>query len=236
MRRLLLAVAFLAACGGSATGQAQPRITVFAAASLTQAFQALGANATYNFAGSPTLVQQLAGGAQADVLATADQPNMEKAQAAGVLKGAPKTFASNHLEIVVQAGNPKHIASLGDLAKPGLLVVLCAPNVPCGSYATQAFGKAGVSGLKPVSLETDVKSVVSKVALGEADAGIAYETDVKAGGAKVAGVAIPDADNVVASYPIARTSDAKAGRAFIDLVLGSRGQAVLARYGFDPPQ
>lgn len=218
-----------------APAQQQQHVSVFAAASLTEAFDALNADATFNFAGSPTLVQQLASGAQADVLATADEPNMQKAVSAGLVKGAPRTFATNRLQIVVQAGNPKHIAGLGDLARSGLLVVLCAANVPCGAYANQALTKAAVTGVKPVSLETDVKSVVTKVALGEADAGIVYATDVKAGGAKVSGVAIPDVDNVVASYPIASVSGSAAAQAFIDLVLGARGQAVLRRYGFGPP-
>lgn len=233
MRRALVAgVLLLAACGGLGA-TSQPPAKVFAAASLSEAFKALGLNASYNFAGSPTLVEQLAGGAQADVLATADQSNMQKAVAAGVVKTTPQVFASNRLAIVVQAGNPKHITSLTDLTRPGLLVVLCAPNVPCGAYATQAFAKAGVSGVKPASLETDVKSVVSKVALGEADAGIVYATDVKAGGPKVTGVDIPDADNVFARYPVAALSTR--GQAFVAYLLSEQGQAVLRRYGFGAP-
>lgn len=234
MKGLLLAAALLTACG-AAPAPAQQHVTVFAAASLTEAFDALKADATFNYAGSPTLVQQLAGGAQADVLATADETNMRKAVSAGLLKGTSRSFATNRLQIVVQAGNPKHIAGLSDLARSGLLVVLCADNVPCGSYANQALAKAAVTGVRPVSLETDVKSVVSKVALGEADAGIVYATDVEAGGAKVSGVNIPDADNIVASYPIASVSGSAAAQAFIDLVVGARGQAVLRRYGFGPP-
>jgi molybdate transport system substrate-binding protein len=151
--------------------------------------------------------------------------------------GSPRVFATNRLQIVVAAGNPKGITGLADLVRPGLVVVLCGPAVPCGRYATQALQKAGVR-VVPASQETDVKAVVSKVALGEADAGIVYVTDVKAGGAKVQGIAIPGNQNVVATYPIAvvkAASHGRAAQAFVDFVLSPQGQRILASFGFGGP-
>lgn len=253
MKQALAAVALLAAaaCGGVASRSGAPMeitgtIDVFAAASLTDAFNEIAADfhkqhsaATVrpNYGGSSTLVTQITQGAPADVFASADQPNMQKASDAGVLDGAPRVFATNRLQIVVQAGNPKGIKGLADLANPSTVVVLCAPVVPCGSYAGQALSKAGVK-VTPRSQEQDVKSVVAKVALGEADAGIVYVTDVKAGGAKVAGVDIPDDQNVVAKYPVAVVkggSNAAGGRAFVDFLLAPAAQAILAGYGFGNP-
>jgi len=150
---------------------------------------------------------------------------------------APQVFASNRLQIVVGAGNPKGIHGLADLARPGLVVVLCAPRVPCGTYSAQALGKAGVK-VMPASQEQDVKSVVTKVGLGEADAGIVYVTDVKAGGGSVQGVDIPDAENVVAHYPIAVLKGAAnpaAADAFVAYVRSRAGLAVLQGFGFGPP-
>jgi len=221
-------------------------VNVFAAASLTEAFKKAGgdfeakhgaARVQFNFAGSPTLVTQLTQGAQADVFASADQPNMQKALDAGLCENRPQVFASNRLEIVVGAGNPKHITGLADLARSGLLVVLAAPAVPAGRYAGEALQSAGVK-VTPVSQETDVKAVVSKVALGEADAGIVYVTDVRSGGAKVAGVPIPDPQNVVAQYPVVElksATSAGSAKAFIDFLLGAQGQKDLAAFGFGPP-
>jgi molybdate transport system substrate-binding protein len=244
-------VVLLTACGGVAAPAAtadpvRGGVTVFAAASLTEAFTKLGADfharhegatVQFNFAGSPTLVSQLTQGAQADVFASADEPNMAKLATAGLAAAPARIFATNRLEIVVEAGNPKHIGSLADLAQPGLLVVLAAPAVPAGRYAGQALQAAGVK-VTPASQEVDVKAVVSKVALGEADAGIVYVTDVLAGGAKVAGVAIPDAQNVVARYPVALLKGAAngpAGQAFIDYLVGTDGQKTLAGFGFAGP-
>jgi molybdate transport system substrate-binding protein len=161
---------------------------------------------------------------------------MQKAVDAGLVAGSPSIFAHNRLEIVVGSGNPKHVAGLSDLGRSGLVVVLCAPVVPCGHYAAQALQNAGVT-VQPASQETDVKAVVSKVALGEADAGIVYVTDVKAAGAAVQGVQIPLSANVVADYPVAVLKDsqnAPLARAFISYLLGA-GQATLGRYGFTGP-
>src|SRR5712692_1648887 len=248
MRRgsVAAAVGLVAAACGSHTPAAPSAVTVFAAASLTAAFQSIGsavgrANppllAEFNFAGSSTLVAQIQQGAPADVFASADQPNMQKLLDGGLVTGSPRVFATNRLQILVPAGNPKGITKLAELARPGLVVVLCAPAVPCGRYAAQALQKAGV-GVVPASQEADVKAVVSKVALGEADAGIVYVTDVKAGGVKVQGIVIPDNENVVATYPIAvlkTAHDGRAAQAFVDFVLSPPGQRVLAGFGFGSP-
>ncbi len=228
------------ACGSSPGSTAPPTIDVFAAASLTDAFKALGgsfhgASVRFNFAGTPTLVTQIEQGAQADVFASADTTNMDKLRADGFATGEPKVFAHNRLEIVVGAGNPKHIASLADLGRAGVVYISAGPAVPAGKYAAQALAKAGVT-VHPRSLETDVKSVVSKIELGEADAGIVYVTDVKAAGTKVAGVPIPDADNLVATYPIVQVKGARnaaAAGAFIAYVLSTEGQKKLATFGFE---
>jgi molybdate transport system substrate-binding protein len=246
---LLLGLALaVAACGGtpaSSPGALSGTLNVFAAASLTAAFNAEGqafhqANAgvavKLDFAGTPTLVTQIEQGAPADVFASADSTNMDKLQGDGFAGGAPKTFAHNELEIVVAPGNPKRIESLTDLAKPGVIYITEAATVPAGKYSVQALRKAGVT-VTPKSQETDVKSVISKIELGEADAGIVYTTDVKAAGAKVEGVPIPDEYNVVATYPIVTvkgTKQSDAANAFIAFVLSSQGQSILASYGFQP--
>jgi molybdate transport system substrate-binding protein len=253
MRRAIAAFALLlSACGVSAqpasAAIADPlsgTLTVFAASSLTEAFTQVGkdfhahhpkVSVQFNFAGSPTLVTQLTNGAQADIFAAADQPNMDKVTAAGLGLGNPLVIAKNRLEIVVEAGNPKHITGLADLAKPGLIVILAGPTVPAGRYAAQALQSAGVT-VTPASEETDVKLVVGKVALGEADGGIVYVTDVKAGGSKVAGVEIPDQNNVVATYPatvLKSTPNVAASKAFIGYLLSS-GQSTLLSFGFSKP-
>ena len=237
----------LAGCGGddepSGGSTATPgELKVFAAASLTAAFteigeqftSANGTKVTFNFAGSQALATQIQQAAPADVFASADITNMDKVKD---LVGPPQTFASNQLQIVVEKGNPKGVKGLDDLANPDLKVVLAAPDVPVGKYSQQALEKAGVT-VKPVSQEQDVKAVVSKVSLGEADAGIVYTTDVTAGGDKVEGVDIPEDQNVVATYPIATVKASKApdqAQAFMDYVLSDQGQQVLKSYGFGPP-
>jgi molybdate transport system substrate-binding protein len=244
---LVLAALVLAACagddssGGSGAGS-PPGIKVFAAASLTAAFDELGpqftaatgTKVTFNYAGSQALANQLRQAAPADVFASADVPNMEKVED---LVGSPQVFASNLLQIVVEKGNPKGIKGLDDLAGGDLKVVLAAEEVPAGKYARQVLDRAGVS-VQPVSLEDNVKAVVTKVSLGEADAGIVYVTDVSAGGHRIEGVDIPTEANVVATYPIATVKASRNQRqaqAFVNLVLSDQGQQVLERYGFLPP-
>ena len=146
-------------------------------------------------------------------------------------------FATNLAEIIVGAGNPEGITGVADLANDDLIVVLCAPEVPCGRYAAQIFENAGVA-VTPKSLEENVRAVVTKVALGEVDAGIVYTTDVTAAGAETEGVEIPADINVVAEYPIAVTEEApnaEGAQAFIDFVTGEQGQEILASYGFLAP-
>lgn len=245
---IILAAAVLgaAACGGgssSSNAGASSRIDVFAAASLTDAFTHLGADFTsahpgvkvvLDFAGSNDLVTQIRQGAPADVFASADTTNMDKA---GDLVNAPRVFAGNTLAIAVAPGNPERIRGLADLSRSDLKVVLAAPEVPAGKYASEILDRAGVA-VTPVSLEVAVKGVVTKIALGEADAGIVYVTDVTAAKGKIDSVPIPATQNEIASYPIATlvSSDGQAeAQAFVDLVLSDQGQRVLAGFGFLPP-
>jgi molybdate transport system substrate-binding protein len=223
-------------------------VTVLAAASLTDSFKEIGAafeaanpgaKVTFSFAASSALVTQINQGAPADVFASADTANMDKltaASGAGVA-ATPVTFATNNLQIIVGKGNPKGVTGLADLAQSGLIYVTAAPEVPIGAYAKQMLDKAKVT-VTPKSLEADVKSVVNKVTLGEADAGIVYATDVKAAGDKAVGVAIPDDLNVIAQYPIAVTKASKhaaTATAFVNFVMSTPGQTVLAKYGFTKP-
>jgi molybdate transport system substrate-binding protein len=251
---LAVAVALaITACGGSGTAQptasAAPKVsgslTVLAAASLTDSFNKIGQQLMaanpgltikFSFAGSPTLVTQVQQGAPADIIATADQANMAKVTTGGLSNGAPTVFAHNKLEIAVPPGNPKSVKTVNDLANPAVKFVACAPAVPCGAYSISTFMKAGIK-VTPVSQEPDVKTVLSKVALGEGDAGIVYVTDVKAANGQVTGVVIPDDINTIAEYPMAElktTQNAAAAREFIDYVAGTEGQKVLASYGFLP--
>jgi len=228
------------------TAALQGNITVFAAASLTDSFNEIGAaftqanpqaKATFSFDASSALVQQINQGAPADLFASADQTNMDKLTKAGNNGTAPTVFATNLLGVIVAPGNPKGIAGVQDLAKSDLKVVLCAPGVPCGAYAKQITESAGVT-VNPASLEQNVKGVVTKVTAGEADAGIVYVTDIAAAGSKAAGVDIPKNINVVAQYPIASTktsTNAAVDQGFINFVLGPQGQAILKKYGFLPP-
>ncbi|HSS93450.1 MAG TPA: molybdate ABC transporter substrate-binding protein [Candidatus Dormibacteraeota bacterium] len=250
---LIVATAFLAACGSSAgTGATSPsptplsgNLSVFAAASLTASFNALGASfqtanpgvaVKFNYAGTPTLVTQIEQGAPADVFASADTANMDKLTADGFATGTSKVFAHNQLEIVVARGNPKGITGLADLAKSEVIYISEAPTVPAGKYSLQALASAGVKAT-PKSLETSVTAVIGKIELGEADAGIVYTTDVTAAGSKVQGVQIPTANNVIATYPIVAvkgTTNSAAANAFITYVLSATGQSKLGSFGFLP--
>ena len=221
-------------------------ITVFAAASLTAAYTEIGdafmteypdSHVTFNFAASSDLATQIIEGAPADVFASADQANMSKLTDAGGNSGEPQVFATNSLQIIVEPGNPKGIAGLADLAKSDVLYVTCAPDVPIGKYAAQVLMAAGVT-TTPASLEENVKGIVTKVTLGEADAGIVYKTDVIAAGDKAEGVDIPADINVTATYPVVATKEAanaEGAHAFVDFVVGDQGQKILAGYGFTAP-
>lgn len=234
------------------------KLTIFAAASLTDAFGELktaleranpGTTIAYNFGASSTLRTQLAQGAKADLFASADEPQMNGAQRDGTIAGTPSTFVENKLVIIVPARDPRGIASPRDLAKPGVKLVLTNAAVPIGNYARQAlkklngapdygadFSQRVLANL--VSEETDVRQVVAKVQLGEGDAGIVYSSDVTpAVRDQVKVIPIPDQFNVIARYPIAvvkGTGNDAGARAFIGYLLSPAGQAVLARWGFIP--
>lgn len=221
-------------------------ITVFAAASLTGPFRTIakdfetanpGTTVELDFAGSSTLARQIGEGARADVFASADETTMKQVVDAGEVAGAPRPFAGNRLAIIVPRGNPNHVSGLADLARAGMVVSLAAAGVPVGHYAVEGFGKAGVP-VPNASQEADVKAVVTRVSMGEADAGVVYVTDVAAGADKVEAVAIPDAHNVVARYPIATLRGAPnptGARAFVAYVLSPPGQGALERAGFLAP-
>jgi molybdate transport system substrate-binding protein len=244
LRLVLAALVLLAACGQPATtssGPARTTLTVFAAASLQPAFDKIGAKlmsaqniaTTFSYAGTQTLTTQLTQGAPADVFASADVAHMTTVQSDGLLHSQPVLFAHNRLEIAVAKGNPKGVHSLADLARSGLVVVLADPSVPAGKYASQALAKAGVT-VHPASLEQQVTGVLSKVAFGEADAGIVYHSDIVTSG-QVDGVVIPDTQNVIADYPIAVLKSAQndAGAvSFVDFVLSTEGQSILTSAGF----
>lgn len=229
----------------SAAPAAPGTLTVFAAASLKATFTQIGtifqtenpgSTVTFNFAGSSDLVTQLTAGAPADVFASADKNNMTKAAAADLLSGTPVNFASNILTIVTPPGNPAGITSFADLAKSGVDVVVCAPQVPCGAAAATVETNTGVT-LTPVSEENSVTDVVGKITSGQADAGLVYVTDAKNAGDKVTQVDFPEAAAVVNVYPIATvTASAQPALAttFVDLVVGPEGQQVLAAAGFKP--
>ena len=236
------------ACGSDA--RKQTTITVFAASSLTGAFTEMGtafsaergdAKVAFNFAGSGDLVTQIINGAPADVFASADESNMDKLVTAKETVGTPVPIAKNTMEIIVEKGNPKGIIGVADLANPDLIVVLCAITVPCGQNAATILSNAQVS-LTVKSLEDKVKGVVTKVAAGEADAGIVFVTDVLAAGKTAGGVMIPADINVISTYPVVITkasaqasTNAGTSQAFVDFVAGPKGQAILAKYGFLVP-
>lgn len=216
-------------------------LTVFAAASLTESFRELGeayeseyfgAEVTFSFQGSQSLVAAISQGAPADVIATANRKTMTSIT--DELEDPPaEIFARNQLAIITEPGNPLMITGLADLADPDVKVVLGGPTVPVGKASRETLKAAGVS-VEPVSEEQNVKDVLSKVRLGEADAGIVYVTDVQAAGEDVFGIKIPGITNV---YPIGVLEDTDAdlaADAFVELVLSPEGQAILATYGFKP--
>jgi molybdate transport system substrate-binding protein len=244
---VLAALTLISGCNSTEQPEAgSANIMVFAAASLKKTFTEIGeqfkdenpgASVEFSFAGSSDLVTQLTQGALADVFASADTTSMDKAAQAGLLAGDPVNFASNTLTIAVAPGNPKKIASFKDLTQQGLNVVVCAPQVPCGS-ATQKVERATGVTLSPVSEESSVSDVLNKVTTGQADAGLVYVTDAKGAGDEVASVPFPEAAGAVNTYPIAAlkaSENAELARKFVDLVTGESSQKVLGAAGFAGP-
>lgn len=260
---LLGLVGALASCGddgagggsgseGAATGASgqasdlEGSITVFAAASLTDAFDEVGAafeeanpgvSVDFGYDGSSSLRDQILAGAPVDVFASANTSTMDAVAEGGALGGEPRTFVTNALEIAVPAGNPGGIEGLDDFGDDAKLIGLCAEEVPCGAFGREALAGAGITPA-PDTDEPDVRSLLDKVASGDLDAGLVYVTDVEAAGDTVEGIEIPEDQNVVAEYPIATLAGSgvpEAADAFVDFVLSAEGQDILGSHGFGPP-
>ena len=252
MKRLLAiaaAAATLAACSSSAkagdNGKVSGSIAVDAASSLTEAFTTLGkqfeaahpgTELTFNFGASGTLATQINQAAPADVFASAAPANMDQVVSAGDASN-PQNFAQNTMEVATPPNNPGKVTSVNDLAKKSVKVALCEPQVPCGVVAAEVFKNVGIT-VKPVTLQPDVKSVLTQVETGNVDAGMVYVTDVMAAGSKVKGVTIPASDNASTEYPIATIKSSKhtsEAQAFMNYVLSPAGQQVLTAAGFEKP-
>ena len=247
----LLAVA-VAGCSSSSTSSPSAgsspstgTITVFAAASLMGTFTQLGKQfeaahkgdtVKFSFGPSSGLSTQITSGAPADVFASASPTNMDTVVKAGDASN-PQTFAKNTMEVAVPPDNPAKVTSVNDLAKKSVKVALCQPQVPCGVVAAEVFKNAGIT-VKPVTLQPDVKSVLTQVETGNVDAGMVYVTDVMAAGSKVKGVTIPASMNASTLYPIATIKGSKhvsIAKEFVDYVLSPAGQQVLTAAGFEKP-
>jgi molybdate transport system substrate-binding protein len=253
---LAAAVAGTTACGsdgaaarpasGASPSAVTGTVTVLAAASLTESFTTIGKNfesahpgsrVTFSFAGSSSLAQQITSGAPADVFAAASPATMKTVTDAGDAAGVPVTFVKNQLVIAVQKGNPKGLTSLAAIAKPGVKVALCAPQVPCGAAATKALAAAHVT-ITPVTLEQDVKAALAKVKLGEVDAALVYRTDAKAAASDVDGIEFPESAGAINEYPIVALKQAPnpaGAAAFVAYVMSEPAQQVLADAGFQKP-
>ena len=243
---VVAALALLGACSPAAPSAASSKeLVVFAASSLSDTYTSLGKTfeaahpgvlVKFSFGGSSTLVDQLKEGAPADVFASADRQNMEKATTANLISGVPSLFATNTLTLIVPTGNPAGITGL-DSSLDGKKLVVCADGVPCGSATTKLAKLLGVT-LRPVSEETKVTDVRAKVECGQADAGVVYVTDAKASGSKVDTIAIKHADQVKNEYllgVVATSKNADLASQFVALVTGSEGQKALSAAGFALP-
>ena len=249
-----LAAVAAAGCSSSGSGSsgssasASPAggtITVFAAASLMGTFTQLGKQfesahpgdtVKFSFGPSSGLAEQITSGAPADVFASAAPANMDTVVSAGDASN-PQNFAQNTMEVATPPNNPAKVTSVNDLAKKSVKVALCQPQVPCGVVAAEVFKNAGIT-VKPVTLQPDVKSVLTQVETGNVDAGMVYVTDVQAAGSKVNGVTIPASDNASTLYPIATINSSKhksIAQAFMNYVLSPAGQQVLKAAGFESP-
>lgn len=247
MRLLLTAVPLIAfsSCASGETAN-EDDVLVFAAASLVDAFTDIanayeaekpGSNVDLNFASSSDLATQIIEGAPAEVFASADIENIAELRENAVAIGDETIFATNSLEILVESGNPLGIRNLSDLSNPSLVFVTCDESVPIGRYSAQVLSKANVD-VTPKSFEENVKGIVNKVVLGEADAGIVYRTDVLAAGPRALGIAIQEEFNVQVSYPITTISSSPSieARAFVDFVTSSDiARDILRSYGFGTP-
>ena len=259
MRRFAVIAAGLAAvavagCSSSSssspstTSSSKPAtgtITVFAAASLTGTFTQLGTQfesahpgdtVKFSFGPSSGLATQITSGAPADVFASAAPGNMQDVVSAGDASN-PQDFAKNTMEVAVPPNNPAKVKSVNDLAKKSIKVAVCQPQVPCGVVAAEVFKNVGIT-VKPVTLQPDVKSVLTQVETGNVDAGMVYVTDVMVAGSKVKGVTIPANDNATTLYPIATITSSKErsiADAFVAYVLSPAGQSVLTAAGFEKP-
>jgi len=256
MRRLAVIAAVLAAAAaaGCSSSTSSPSagsspatgaITVFAAASLTESFTQLGKQfeathpgdtVKFSFGPSSGLAEQITSGAPADVFASAAPGNMDDVVSAGDA-ASPQNFAKNTMEVATPPDNPGNVESVKDLADDSVKVALCQPQVPCGKVAAEVFKNAGIT-VKPVTLQVDVKSVLTQVETGNVDAGMVYVTDVQAAGSKVNGVTIPASDNASTLYPIATINSSKhksIAQAFMNYVLSPAGQQVLKAAGFESP-
>ena len=237
----LLTIGLLGGCGDD-DAEATSTVTVLAASSLSESFEEIAAafevahpavQVSLTFDASSALATQIAEGAPADVFASADEANLAKVTDEGLGASDPVVFATNRLQIVVPEGNPAGIRSLADMADGRGRLALSAPEVPCGRYAAQAFANAGLA-VPEASEEENVRGVLTKVALGEADAGIVYVTDVLAN-PDVEGIDVPDDLNVVATYPAVALRDAPnatAAATFVAFITGVDAQEILAAHGF----
>jgi molybdate transport system substrate-binding protein len=243
VKRLAIGLVAVLAMSGCASASAPSpdtlsgTVTVFAAASLTETFQAIGdafsaehpgVTVTFNFGGSSGLATQIVEGAPVDVFAAASGTTMATVSADSTV------FASNTLEIATPVGNPGKVTGLADFANPDLSIALCAVEVPCGAAAKTVLDTAGIVAA-PDTLEQDVKAVLTKIELGEVDAGLVYKTDVQAAGSTVQGIEFPEASGAVAKYPIVSLSGTPAADAFIAFVLSPAGMKILSDAGFGAP-
>jgi molybdate transport system substrate-binding protein len=252
---LAAVVAGTAACGsdstaapasGAGSSAVTGTVTVLAAASLTESFTKIGkqfeaahpgTTVTFSFAGSSSLAQQITSGAPADVFAAASPATMKTVTDAGDAAGTPAAFVKNQLVIAVPKGNPKELNSLAAIAKPGVKVALCAPQVPCGAAATKALAAAHVT-VTPVTQEQDVKAALAKVRLGEVDAALVYRTDARAAASDVDGIEFPESAGAINEYPIValkRASNPAGAAAFVAYVRSEPALQVLADAGFQKP-
>lgn len=244
--------------GSSTSPPVTGRVTVFAAASLADVFKAIGeaftrahrgATVEFNFASSSALATQLEQAAPGDVFASADATQMQRLVDKGVIARAPEAFARNEPVIIVPAANRAGVNAAADLARPGVKVILAAPDVPIGSYARQVIERLAADPSygasyrervlgNVVSYEANVRAVLTKIELDEADAGVVYRTDALVSGARVRTIELPESVNVVAVYPIGVVEGARnepAARAFAEFVRGPEGQRLLRAAGFDAP-